>query len=84
LLLLLLAAMARHAALAASFARSLTRPLVRGPLLVRSFAALARYLSLLGPVHRSKSTIFFSHIPLRAHPGAAEHSGCNRCATDWL
>src|SRR5260221_5620335 len=38
--LLLLATMTRHPAFAAGFARFLTRPLVRGALLVRRFATL--------------------------------------------
>ena len=89
----LLAAMARHPALAAGFARFLARPLVRGALLVRRLAALARNLALLVAVHRSKSAILFCHralLPGRcprtlactASRSAREHSGCNRCATD--
>src|SRR5687767_2255801 len=62
---LLLAAVARHAALAARFARLLARPLVRGALLVRRLAALACILPLLRAVHRCESAIFFGHrIPL--------------------
>src|SRR5439155_20311706 len=73
-LLFLLAAMARHAALAARFTRFFTRPLVRGALLVRRLAALARDLSLLVPVHRCKATIFFSHAILLA-PGCSRTLG---------
>src|SRR6188474_247631 len=46
-LLLLLAAMARHPALASGFPRFFARPLVRGALLMRGLAALAGYLALL-------------------------------------
>ena len=47
LLLLLLPAMTRHAALAPGLARLFARPLVRRTLLMRSLAALARNLALL-------------------------------------
>src|SRR4051812_3632190 len=57
----LLAAVACHPALATSFAGFLARPLVRGALLMRGLSALARYVSLLAPVHRRESAIFFGH-----------------------
>src|SRR5688572_25361567 len=53
-LLLLLAAMARHPAFAARLPRFLTRPLVRGALLMRGLATLAGNLALLAPIHRCK------------------------------
>src|SRR5262249_36832323 len=67
-LLLLLPAVARHAALAAGLARFLAGPLVRGALLMRRLAALARDLPLLVPVHRCKATILFCHAILLALP----------------
>ena len=90
-LLLLFAAMARHPALASCFSGLFARPLVSSPFLVRRLAALARNLSLLGPIHRCETAILFSHrlLPPRgnARPGfrtrrAPKHTGCNRCATD--
>jgi hypothetical protein len=51
LLLLLLAAVAGHAALPPGFARFFAGPLVRGALLMCSLAALTRDLSLLISVH---------------------------------
>jgi len=77
-LLLLLPPMARHAAFAAGLARFLRRPLVRGALLVRRLAALARDLALLVPVHRCKATILFSHATLLALPFVPN----TRAATD--
>src|SRR5262249_18144323 len=65
-LLFLLAPVARHAAFAARFARFLTRPLVRGPLLMRRFTTLARDLALLAAVHRCKAAILFCHAFLLA------------------
>jgi hypothetical protein len=68
--LLLLPTVARHAALAAGFACFLARPFVRGPLLMRRLATLARNLALLAAVHRRKSAIFFCHrtLPARFTP----------------
>jgi hypothetical protein len=83
-LLLLFPTMARHSTFAARFASFLAGPLVRGPLLVRGFATFAGDLALLGSIHRCKSTILFCHFPLRAHPRAAKHSGCNACATEFV
>src|SRR5262249_61054686 len=60
--------MAGHAALAARFARFLTRPLVRGAFLVRRLPAFARNLALLVPVHRCKAAILFCHAILLALP----------------
>src|ERR1700730_8083756 len=53
--------MARHAALAACFARLLAGPLVRCSLLMRRLPTLARNIALLTSVHRSESTILFCH-----------------------
>ena len=58
------------AALAAGVARFLTRPFVRGALLVGRLTALAGDLPLLGPIHRSEPTIFLCHVPSSpARPG---------------
>src|SRR5262249_29839421 len=67
-LLLLLPAVARHAALAAGLARFLAGPLVRCALLMRRLAALARDLPLLVPVHRCQATILFCHAIRPSHP----------------
>src|SRR5205814_1592792 len=64
ILLLLFAAMARHPALAPCLPRFLARPLVRRSLLMGSFAALARDLSLFVPIHRRKSAVLFCHRAL--------------------
>lgn len=53
---------ARHAALSAGFTRFLAAPLVSGALQVRRPAALAGDLTPLGPVHRRKTAILFTHI----------------------
>ena len=80
-LLLLLAAMARHPALATRFTRLFARPLVRGPFLMRGFAALARNLALFAPVHRRKSTILFGHLTLLAYTSFVMRAN-TRAATD--
>src|SRR5262245_19511824 len=72
-LLLLLAAMARHPALASRFARFLAGPLVGRALLMRCLAALAGDLPLLLPVHRRKTAILFGHRLLP--PGRMSVSG---------
>ena len=60
--------MAGDAAFATRVARLLTRPLVRGAFLVRGLAALARDLTLLGPIHRCKSAVFLCHVFLLPSP----------------
>src|SRR5262245_33635764 len=60
-LLLLLAAMARHPALAAGLTCFFARPLVSRAFLMRGLATLARNLALLVSVHRCESTILFGH-----------------------
>jgi hypothetical protein len=60
--------MAGDAALSAGVARLFTGPLVRGALLVRGLAPLARNLPLLGPIHRCKSAIFLGHVFLPPVP----------------
>src|SRR5687768_9528043 len=57
-------AMARHAALAAGFTRFLAGPLVGRALLMGCLATLAGNLALFHAVHRSESTILFSHTDL--------------------
>jgi hypothetical protein len=52
---------ARQAALAPGRLRFLTRPFVRGALLVRGTATFAGNLALFIPIHRRKPTIFNSH-----------------------
>ena len=66
--LLTAATMAGDAAFATRVARLLTRPLVRGAFLVRGLAALARDLTLLGPIHRCKSAVFLCHVFLLPSP----------------
>ena len=80
-LLFLLAAMARHPALAARFTRFFAGPLVRGPFLMRGLAALARNLALFASVHRRKSTILFGHHALLAYTSFVARAN-TRAATD--
>ena len=80
-LLFLLAAMARHPALAARFTRFFAGPLVRGPFLMRGLAALARNLALLASIHRRKSTILFGHHALLAYTSSVARAN-TRAATD--
>ena len=54
--------MTREPALAAGVAGFFTRPLVSRALLVRGLSTLTGDLTLLGAIHRCKSTIFFSHV----------------------
>src|SRR4029079_14249644 len=83
--LFLLAAMARHPALAPGFARFLTGPLVRRAFLMRGLAALARNLALLHSIHRRKSTIFFCHDHPPTWTGLDSYPGrlAPRCSIAW-
>ena len=56
--------MARHTTLAAGITRFLAGPLVGRALLMGCLAALAGNLALLHAVHRSETTILFSHTDL--------------------
>src|SRR5262245_55363643 len=64
--------MARHASLAAGFARFFARPLVSRPFGMCGLATLAGNLALLLTVHRGESAILFCHTdllyPLRTRP----------------
>src|SRR5262249_17032889 len=68
---------ARDTALAAGVARLFTRPLMRGALLVGSFPSLARNLTLLGPIHRSKPAIFLGHVALLSGEAGSPVLICN-------
>jgi hypothetical protein len=81
LLLLLLAAMTRHPALAPRLTRFLARPLVSGSLLMRGLAALACNLALLASIHRRESTILFGHLALLAYTNPLVRAN-TRAATD--
>jgi hypothetical protein len=61
---------ARHATFSAGVTRFLAAPFVSGTLHVRRSATHAGNLTLLGPVHRRKTAIFFTHMssPLMHSP----------------
>src|SRR4029450_4232340 len=63
-------AMAGNATLAPGIAGLFTGPLVRGSLLVGSFAAFAGDFALLASIHRSESTVFLCHGIPPSRPGS--------------
>src|SRR5688500_4985843 len=75
---LLAATMAGHAALAAGLTCFLAGPLVGRALLMRSLAALACDLALLGAVHRGESAILFSHTFLPDSLASPPHTPARR------
>jgi hypothetical protein len=58
----LVPSLGRQAAFSAGVTCFLAAPFVSGALYVRRFAAPAGNLTLLGPVHRRKTAILFTHM----------------------
>jgi hypothetical protein len=68
-LLLMLSSVARHATFSAGFARFLAAPFMSGASHMRRSATHAGNLTLLGPFHRGKTAILFTHMPLAVIDG---------------